>query len=359
MTFEQYGSTMTGPAGKEHLDAAAADLKPALLRVSVRSVTPYGPDINCYEVADPQGGELPPFEPGSHIDVSIPGGGLGIRQYSLCGDCRDRSRYLFAVQREASGRGGSKALFEWLKPGTEVTISWPRNNFALHHSAVHHLLLAGGIGITPVISMLLHLKRGAGRFTLHYCTRSRERTAFLEMLEPLVAEGRAFLYWDNGDPTKGADLKTLLRDHREGTHLYYCGPPGFMGAVASASAHWPAGTTHREYFTPSQNDPGKAASPESPEESAEGGFGPPFQVRIASTGEILDVPSDKSVLDVLRQHGIDVEAQCELGICGTCRTRYLEGEPDHRDFVLEVDQQAREMTVCCSRSRSPLLVLDL
>jgi vanillate O-demethylase ferredoxin subunit len=252
--------------------------------------------------------------------------------------------------------GGSKAIFERLALHSEVIISRPRNNFALRLAAHRHLLLSGGIGITPMISMVLELQRQGTDFMLHYCTRSPERTAFLEILEPLVEKGRAAIHWDAGDPSKGLDLHAALKDPQTGTHLYYCGPPGFMSAVAAASAHWPSGSVHREYFTPliDNLDPAGGAP-----ESVENGFGPPFRVKIASTRQVIDVPSERSVLSVLREHGLEVEAQCELGVCGTCRTRYLEGEPDHRDFVLEPDKQSGEMTLCCSRSKSPLLVLDL
>src|SRR5579885_418180 len=338
---------------------ATPNSKPALLHVCVRSIASHGPDINCYEVIDPSGGQLPAFEPGSHIDVSIPGENFVVRQYSLCGDPQDRNCYRFAVQREMNGRGGSKAIFDRVKVGTNLTISQPRNNFALHPTARHHLLLAGGIGITPMISMLHHLKKQGADFTLHYCTRSPERTAFQNLLQPLIAESRVFLHWDNGDPAKGLNLAEALKDYQAGQHLYYCGPPGFMGAVASASSHWPTGTTHREYFTPSANDPGIAVSEPNGVDAVDGELGTPFQVKIASTGDVYDIPSNKSVLNVLRDHGVQIETQCELGVCGTCRTRYLEGEPDHRDFVLEADEHKREITVCCSRSKSPLLVLDL
>lgn len=199
----------------------------------------------------------------------------------------------------------------------------------------------------------LHVVTGALTQRINFsegraCARSPERTAFLETLRPLVENGLVAVHWDGGDPSKGLDLRTVLKEPPPGTHLYYCGPPGFMSAVAAASAHWPGESVHREYF-----------APVSEPKFTDGGFGPPFLVKIASTGRIVEVPSDRSVLSVLRDHGIQIEAQCELGVCGTCRTRYLEGEPDHRDFVLEADEQNREMTVCCSRSKSLLLVLDL
>lgn len=326
------------------------------LKVRVQSVTSHGSDIRCYEVTDPEGKDLPEFQAGSHIDVHVPGTTSSVRQYSLCSDPRDRSRYCFAVQREVNGRGGSKKIFESLAPDSELIISRPRNNFPLRSTARRHLLLAGGIGITPMISMVLEMQRWGGDFTLHYCARSPDRTAFLETLRHLVENGLAEIHWDGGDPTKGLDLRALLKEAPSGTHLYYCGPPGFMSSVAAASAHWPGESVHREYFAPVVNDRSPAVSQP---EATEGGFGPPFRVKIASTGRIVEVPSDRSVLSVLRDHGIQIEAQCELGVCGTCRTRYLEGEPDHRDFVLETDEQNRVMTVCCSRSKSPLLVLDL
>ena len=339
--------------------AAIENGNPTPMQVRVRSVTPHGPEIRCYEVVDPAGGPLPPFEPGSHIDVRVPGGNLGVRQYSLCGDPHDRSHYLFAVQREAAGRGGSKAIFDMVRPSTALTISPPRNHFALRPAATYHLLLAGGIGVTPMISMLHYLRRHGSGFTLHYCSRSTEQTAFLDFLQPLAAEGGVRLHCDGGDPSQGLDVTALLKDCPEGTHLYYCGPPGFMSAVAAASAHWPMGTTHREFFRPSAHDLGFVTAGEAGESNSDAGFGPPFQVKIASTGQIFHIPSDRSVLSVLRDHGFEIETQCELGVCGSCRTGYLDGAPDHRDFVLERDEQARDLTVCCSRSKSALLVLDL
>lgn len=349
---------MTALARKQQsYNGAQGNSAPLLVRV--RSVTSHGPHINCYTVVDPAGSELPSFEPGSHIDISVPGGKLGVRQYSLCGDPLDRSHYSFAVQREQNGRGGSNAIFEQLKPGVDISVSAPRNKFPLCTSARHHLLLAGGIGITPMISMLHSLRRAGDNFTLHYCTRSRDRTAFLDVLEPLIAERRVFLHWDDGDPTKGLDLKEALRVNEPGTHLYYCGPPGFMAAVATASAHWPAEAVHREYFTPSVNDPGIEAGRGDETGGTTDLFGPAFQVKIASTGQLLDIPSDRTMLHVLREHGFEIDTQCELGVCGTCRTRYLEGEADHRDFVLELEEHEREITVCCSRAKSRLLVLDL
>lgn len=345
---------MTSVAIEEKPPAKTQGAAPVTLRVHVRAIRPQCIDINAYEVVSVAGESLPQFEAGSHVDVHLPGGTAGVRQYSLCGDPQDRSHYVFAVQREAAGRGGSKAIHENLQVGSELTISLPRNKFPLRQEARRHLLLAGGIGITPMMSMLCELQRTNADFMLHYCTRSPDRTAFMPLLRPLVAGGRAAIHWDGGDPSKGLDVAATLRDWEDDTHLYYCGPPGFMRAVAAACAHWPSGTTHREYFTPSANDPGIAS-----DDNTVGPLGTAFTIKIASTGQTLDVPGDKTILNVLREQGITVETQCELGVCGTCRTRFLEGDVEHRDFVLEAHEQEGELTVCCSRSKTPLLVLDL
>ena len=327
-----------------------------IIKVYVKSIVSYGPDIKCYEVSEVNRNDLPSFEPGSHIDVHVPGGDLGVRQYSLCSDPKEKAYYRFAVQREAAGRGGSRAIFERVALNSEISISQPRNNFPLRTTARRHLLLSGGIGITPMISMIFELERQGKDYLIHHCARSPESTAFLDLLEPLVAKGRAFIHWDNGDPANGLNLSAALKEFEDGTHLYYCGPPGFMEAVSTASVHWPSDSVHREYFSPTVN-PTNLNSLGSG--NSEYGFGPPFQVKIASTGKVIDVPNDRSILSVLRDHGIEIEAQCELGVCGTCRTGYLAGDPDHRDFVLEADEQSCQMTLCCSRSKSPLLVLDL
>lgn len=345
---------MTSAAIQELSPAKAQTIAPNTLQVRVRAITPQGADINTYEIVDPAEQPLPAFEAGSHIDVHLPGDKPGIRQYSLCSDPDDTSHYIFTVQREADGRGGSKAMFQHVRVGSELTISSPRNKFPLRPEAHRHLLLAGGIGITPMMSMLYQLQRTNAEFMLHYCTRSPERTAFLARLRPLVASSRVAIHWDSGDPSKGLDIDAALRGYRDGTHLYYCGPPGFMRAVTAASLHWPSGTTHREYFTPSANDPGIAAVTD-----PTGPLGAAFRIKIASTGQVFDVPGDKTILNILREQGIAVETQCELGVCGTCRTRYLEGEAEHRDFVLEAHEQKAELTVCCSRSTTSMLVLDL
>jgi len=315
------------------------------LTVVVRRIEQQATDIRAFELVDPEGRELPPFTAGAHIDVHLPD--EQIRQYSLANDPAERHRYLIGVLREAGGRGGSLAMHDRLHEGDRLIISAPRNNFPLAEEAgVRHLLLAGGIGVTPMMAMVAALRAGGGDFTLHYCTRSPEHTAFKEALADLVAAGRVLLHHDGGDPAKGLDIAATLADPAPGTHLYYCGPAGFMAAAQAASAHWPKQAVHFEYFV---NDTAAGAA------VAAGGF----EVRIASSGATFFVPEGKSIVQVLAENGIDVETSCESGLCGTCTTRYLEGEVEHHDVILDDDEHEEFLTVCCSRAKTPLLVLDL
>jgi len=314
-----------------------------LLRVMVRAIRREAEDINSYEFADPMGAALPPFTAGAHVEVHLPDG--LIRQYSLCNDPAETHRYVVAVLREAAGRGGSRTMHDRVKVGDLLTISAPKNNFPLAEEATRHLLIAGGIGVTPLMAMIHRLERIGAPFSLHYCARTADKTAFNEGLSRHQAAGCVSYHHDGGDPSKGLNVAALLRDPPPGTHLYCCGPAGLMGAVREASAHWPGGTVHFEYFN-------AAAS------LAPGGEGE-FEVVIKSTGARIPVASDQTILEALRDAGYDVESSCEAGTCGTCCTRYLSGEVDHRDFVLLDDQQGEYLMVCISRAKSKELVLDL
>lgn len=327
------------------------DAGSARLTVRVRSITYQGEQINAYEVVDPAGKELPRFTAGAHVDLHFRDG--RVRQYSLCNDPRETHRYLFTVQREAEGRGGSKAVFDMVHPGTMLTISEPRNNFPIVRDARRHLFVAGGIGITPIMSMIRHARAVGASFELHYCTRSPERTAFLDELRELERERKAVLYHDGGDPKQGLDMTGLLQEYRPGTHLYYCGPSGFMAGVKAAASHWPQEAVHCEYFSVPTDG---AASPGG---STDNAIGVGFQVKLARSGQTFDIANDKSITQVLRENGIEVPTSCESGLCGTCRTQYLEGTPDHRDYILTDEEKIRTVLICCARSRTPLIVLDL
>ena len=212
-----------------------------LLRI--RSITYLATRINGYELVDPGGPDLPPFTAGAHISVRLSEG--IVRDFSLWNDPAERKHYCIAVLRE--GRASSQ-LHEEIRVSTFVAVSLPRNNFPLAAEAERHLLIAGGIGITPIMAMFAELRRRRAEFRVHYCTRSPEETAFLDDLAVLAALRRVQFHHDGGDPAKGLDIAATLREPRPGTHLYYCGPAGMMAAAAAASAHWAAGTVHFEFF---------------------------------------------------------------------------------------------------------------
>jgi ferredoxin-NADP reductase len=315
------------------------------MQLRVRSITYLAEAINGYELVDPRGRDVPRFDAGSHIAVRL-GSGL-LRDYSLCNDPAERRRYCIAVLRERDGEGSCQ-FHEAIRVGDPVEVTFPRNNFPLAGEAERHLLLAGGIGIAPIIAMIAELRRRGGEFLLHYCTRSPEATAFREELDLLAAQGRVRFHHDGGDPRRGLDIAEALRDPRPGTHLYYCGPAGLMKAAAAAAADWPPGTVHCEYFT------GPPARPPGPltEDRA-------FRVRLRKSGTEFEISSGETIIDVLRRHGVAVRTSCELGYCGACLTRYCGGEPDHRDQILSIKDRERYVLICCSRAKTPVLELDL
>lgn len=315
------------------------------LTLKVRRIVQEAEDIRSFELVDPQGRMLPMFTAGAHLDFELPGGLA--RQYSIASDPRDVDRYVVAVLREPESRGGSLHMHEKVREGDELAARPPSNHFPLARNASHHILLAGGIGVTPMMAMMRELARRDESFEMHYCTRSPARTAFQDEIARAAFADRVRFHHDGGDPARGLDIAGLLRKARKGAHVYSCGPAGFMRACEEASRHWPQGSVHFEYF--------------SVDETVEHGASEAFQIKIASSGAILDVPADKSIVEVLRAHGIEVDTMCEEGICGTCATVLLEGEADHRDFVLDDEERARGefIMVCCSRARSPMLTLDL
>jgi vanillate O-demethylase ferredoxin subunit len=267
-----------------------------------------------------------------------------VRQYSLCNDPRESHRYLIAVLRDANSRGGSIAMHA-LEEGGLLDISEPKNHFPLLAQARHSLLLAGGIGVTPLISMAEALVHTGASFEMHYCARSAARTAFRDRLaEPRFA-GRVHLYFDNTGDRLHFDA--LLARADAGTHLYVCGPAGFIAAAIEAAhaAGWDDGNVHREFFAAAPAQAGGAA----------------FQVKLSSTGRVIDVAPEMTVIAALAQAGVEVPTSCEQGVCGTCLTRVLSGEPDHRDTYLMDEEKAAndQFLPCCSRSKSPMLVLDL
>lgn len=315
------------------------------MRARLHAIVLEAEGIASFEFRAPGAAPLAPFTAGAHIEVHIRPG--CVRQYSLCNDPRERHRYVVAVLREEGGRGGSRAMHDDLRIGQELTLGAPRNFFPLAPDAKRHLLVAGGIGVTPMMAMAAELEAQGRDFFLHYCTRSVARTAFGERIARLEAAGHARVHHDDGDPSRGLDLRALLREPAPGTHLYYCGPPGFMATAAEAAAHWPAGSVHFEHFSAPARPAGEAP------------VNGPFRVRLARSKVELEVPADKSIADVLTEHDVFIETSCREGYCGTCLTRYTGGEPEHRDTVLDDDDRREFVLVCCARSRTPLLELDL
>lgn len=319
---------------------------PTPLNVRVARKTEEAQGICRVELISAGGQELPPFTAGSHIDVFLPNG--MVRQYSLSNDPREAGRYVLGVLREPTSRGGSVAIHDVVAEGDTLLISPPKNHFMLVPDATHHLLLAGGIGITPIVSMAQHLHATNASFALHYCTRSRAATAFLETLAAPTLAPRVTHHFDDGLDTQKLDLAATLREPREGVHLYVCGPKGFMDWVLGTArqAGWPEHQLHYEFFAGAAVDLTNADR---------------FEVKIASTGQVIQVTKDQTVVQALALCGIDVQTSCEQGVCGTCLTRVLEGTPAHKDMYLTEEEQALndQFTPCCSRSLSSMLVLDL
>ncbi len=317
-------------------------------RVKVRAVRQLTPQINAYELVATEGA-LPEFEPGAHVNVAVDPG--LVRSYSLCNDPTVRDHYLIAVKREDAGRGGSRLLHQRVRTGDDLFITEPRNNFPLQIDAPFSLLLAGGIGITPLLSMLRVLVRNGRDVMLHVCTRSPEETPFREELaqEPLSRHLR--FHHDGGVPGRGLDLGVLLRARPEGAQLYCCGPAGMMNAVRERAAHWPAESLHFESF-----GGGGAAAVEKQPARAD----TLFEVEIKSSGQVLEVPPGRSMLHVLLENGVYVDSNCEEGTCATCAVRVIEGTPDHRDTVLtDQERSSGKMCSCVSRACSKRLLVDL
>ena len=303
-------------------------------------------DIVTLELVAVDGQALPAFSAGSHVDVQLPNGIT--RQYSLCNDPQETHRYQIGVLRDAASRGGSQAVHERVKEGDVLTISAPRNHFSLAHEAKKHLLLAGGIGVTPILCMAERLANTGADFAMHYATRAPERTAFRQRIAASAFASRVQFHYDNGDAAQKLDLQKLLGQPQAGTHLYVCGPKGFMDAVLATARNsgWPEAQIHYEFFGAEVAKSDSDAS---------------FEIKLASSGRIVMVPKDQTVVQALAAAGVDVMISCEQGVCGTCLTRVIEGVPDHKDSYLTPEEQAAndQFTPCCSRSKTPQLVLDL
>jgi phthalate 4,5-dioxygenase reductase component len=297
-------------------------------------------DIHLLELRDPAGAALPPFTAGSHVSVRAPNGSL--RKYSLCNDPGETHRYVIGVKRDPAGRGGSVSLVDGVRVGDSVETSLPANAFELDEKASAYLLIAGGIGITPILAMAHRLAALGKRFRLVYLTRSPEDTAFADLLGEEPFRGKVTLHHDGGDPDRAFDLWPLLE--KPGGQLYCCGPRPLLEAVRDMTGHWSTAAIHFESFL----DAAAAAKPEDRS----------FSVRLAQSGTTIAVPPAVSILEAMRAAGHDAPSSCESGTCGTCRTRLLEGVADHRDLVLAEDERDRWIMICVSRAATPEIAID-
>lgn len=316
-----------------------------VIEVRVKRICYEAEGINSYELVSAVGHDLAPFSAGSHIDLHLANG--MIRSYSLVNDPRERHRYVIAVNKDAASRGGSSFVHDKLRAGDVVAVSHPRNNFALQEDAELSVLIAGGIGITPLLSMVRRLEVLQRPWKLFYAARTRRAAAFLDELNALRPDAHLSMRVDLDDERSGRvfDLAEIVKTVPMSAHLYCCGPAPMLEAFEAATADRRRDHLHVEYFH----------AREAPATS--GGF----EVRLARSSRTIAVEAGKTILDALLDAGISVNYACTEGVCGTCETRVIDGVPDHRDQFLSKEEQAANKTVmiCCSGAKSRSLVLDL
>jgi vanillate O-demethylase ferredoxin subunit len=315
------------------------------LEVRVKRISFEAENIHSYELVAPAGGDLIPFTAGGHIDLHLSNG--MIRSYSLVNDQSERHRYVVAVNRDTAGRGGSSFIHDNIRVGQIITVSQPRNNFKLHETAEHSVLIAGGIGITPLLSMIRRLEALGRSWELFYAARTRLAAAFLDELNALRLDVHPNLHVDLDDERSGRvfDLPAIVRNAPVHAHLYCCGPVPMLAAFEAATADRPADHVHVEYF-------------HAKEAPATGGG---FELKLARSNRTIPVDAGKTILDALLDAGVAANYACSEGVCGTCETRVLDGIPDHRDQFLSDEERAANKTImiCCSGAKSRTLVLDL
>jgi ferredoxin-NADP reductase/uncharacterized iron-regulated membrane protein len=318
--------------------------RPFPVRIAHRRDEAQG--ICSFELVHPRGRRLPEFAAGAHIDVRLRPG--LIRQYSLCNSPAERQRYVIGVLRAADSRGGSHAMHHELEEGALVEIGPPRNHFPLAPAARRSILLAGGIGVTAILSMAERLAGDGADFELHYCARSREHAPFLERIRAAPYAGRVSFYFGSGPDARRLDMRAVLASPHPDTHLYACGPKRFMDGVIGTARQlgWPESHIHREFFG--------GAGQVREDDTA-------FDIRIASSGRTIRVGRRQTALEALIAAGVPVQSSCRQGVCGSCMLRVIDGEPDHRDLFLSAGERALRdrFLPCCSRAMGGLLVVDL
>ncbi len=315
----------------------------AWLDVTVKEVDRKAGDTVALQLVATGGKSLPPFDAGAHVDVKIAPGLT--RQYSLCGDPANSSSYRLGILRDENSRGGSAAMNERVFAGDQLSISAPKNHFPLEE-APHSILVGGGIGVTPLIAMAHHLHSKGQSFDLHYCVSNADKAAFLTELESCAFADSVKIFFSRTDERPTFVPSEQFGDPSEGAHIYTCGPTGFMDFVfdEAKALGYSADALHKEDF--------------GAEVDLTGGS---FTVVAQESGVTVTVAEGQRIVEALTDAGIDIEVSCEEGVCGTCLCDVVEGEPDHRDsFLTDEERDSNEMImVCCSRSKSPKLVLDI
>jgi phthalate 4,5-dioxygenase reductase subunit len=296
--------------------------------------------IWLFELVDPAGADLPVFTAGGHVPVETPSGAM--RHYSLCNNPSERHRYQIAVKLEPESRGGSRSMVEQVSAGDMIRVDEPGNDFPLA-DAPDYLLIAGGIGITPILAMARKLTDDGKPFRMVYCSRSADQAAFLDVLGSGDLKGEITIHHDGGNPDDVYDFWDLLENPSK-THVYCCGPKPLMEEILGMTGHWPESAVHFEDFEPVEKVRAEDVA---------------FTVTLAKSGRTVEVPADRTILEALRDAGVDTPSSCESGTCGTCKTVLLEGSPDHRDMVLMDEEKDGQIMICVSRAAGGNLVLDI
>jgi tetrachlorobenzoquinone reductase len=313
----------------------------AAIAVRLTAIQPVARDTSLFTFQSLDGRPLPGYAPGAHIDLHLPNGLL--RNYSLTEATPGPSTYTVGIKRDPESRGGSRFIHEQLQVGTTITISAPRNNFRLREDAAHTVMIAGGIGITPIWCMVQRLNALGCTWQLHYACRSRADMAFQQELASMP---QAALHFDDERGGRFLDVAAIIASAPKNAHLYCCGPAPMLKAFEDATNGWPRDQIHVEYFTAKEQAP-----------SRKGGF----TVELARSGVEYFIPEGETILNVLLDAGVDIDYSCELGICGACEQRVIAGVPEHRDSILSEEEQAenKRVMICCAGSFSERLVLDL
>lgn len=316
-----------------------------LVSVKVAQKYQLAEGICGIEFVDARGLALPSFLAGAHIDVHIRGD--VVRQYSLCNSPSERHRYVIGVLREPASRGGSAAIHDRINAGDILNIGAPRNHFELVPAA-RYMLFAGGIGVTPILSMAEQISQSGGEFEMHFCAKNAARMPFVSELLGSRFADRVHFYLSDGPGQQKLDAGRVLASPSPDTHLYVCGPAGYINWIIDTARQmgWLEANIHREFFSVTPTDTSHDVR---------------FQVRIASTGQVVTIPADFSVVAALMGAGVDIPTSCSEGVCGSCLTGVLEGKIDHRDAFLTDEEKAanNQFAPCVSRACGGLLVLDL